>query len=120
MDVMKRVADELKLETGQVEKAAALLKDGASIPFVARYRRVQTGGLEEARLAALKEKLAEFSDDEARRETALKSIREGGKLTPELEAQLNQAASRDELEDLYMAHRSRRRTRSNAAKHKGL
>ena len=120
MDVNKRIAETLKLEASQVEGAVALLKDGASISFLARYRRKQTGGLDEAALSRLKEKLDEFTDDETRRETALKSIRDGGKLTPELEEKLQKAESRDELEDLYMSFRSRRRTRSNAAKHKGL
>ncbi len=120
MDVTKRIADSLKLEAGHVEAAAALFKEGASIPLIARYRRDRTGGLDETRLARLKEKLDEFNDDEHRRETALKSIRDGGKLTPELEEKILKAESRDELEDLYMAFRSRRRTRSNAAKHKGL
>ena len=120
MDVNKRIAATLKLEPSQVEATAALLKEGASISFLARYRRDRTGGLDEAALSKVKEKLDEFSDDESRRETALKSIRDGGKLTPELEEKILKAGSRDELEDLYMAFRSRRRTRSNAAKHKGL
>ncbi|MEI6232057.1 MAG: Tex-like N-terminal domain-containing protein [Planctomycetota bacterium] len=120
MEVNKRIAAALKLELSQVVGAVALLKEGASIPFLARYRRKQTGGLDEAALSRLKEKLDEFADDESRRETAMKSIRDGGKLTPELEEKIQKAESRDELEDLYMAFRSRRRTRSNAAKHKGL
>ncbi|HLX61342.1 MAG TPA: Tex-like N-terminal domain-containing protein [Planctomycetota bacterium] len=117
---MKRTADLLKLEPKQVETVAALFKEGASIPFIARYRRDRTGELDEARLTQLKDKLDEFNDDETRRETALKAIRDTGKLTPELEEKIKNAATREELEDLYMAFRSRRRTRSNAAKHKGL
>ena len=120
MEVNKRIAETLKLQLSQVEGAAALLKEGASISFIAQYRRSKTGGLDETALSRLKEKLDEFTDDEARRETALKSIRDGGKLSPELEEKIQKAESRDELEDLYMSFRSRRRTRSNAAKHKGL
>ena len=120
MDVNSRVAAALKLEASHVETAAALIKEGFALPFIAHYRKDRTGGMDESKLAALKSKIDEFSGDETRRETALKSISDGGKLTPELEEQLKLAQTRDEIEDLYMAFRSRRRTRSSAARHKGL
>src|ERR1017187_8456387 len=105
MDVNQRVAEALQLPREKVEAAVALLKDKAALSFIARYR----GLLGEDELLRVREKFEEFNADEERRETALKAIRDAGKLTPELEARLRAAVTRDELEDLYMAYRSRRR-----------
>ena len=119
-DVISRIVDELKIERPKVEGAVALLKDDATVPFIARYRKERTGGLDEVKLVAIRDRLKYLSELEQRRELVLKSINEAGKLTPELKTAVENAATKVELEDLYMPYRARRRTRSTAAKQKGL
>ncbi len=119
-DLIARLSEELRLGKSQVEAAVALLKEDAPALFIARYRKDRTGGLDEAKVRAIQEKLAQLSEMEQRRATAIKTISEAGKMTPELQAKLDSTHSRVELEDLYMAFRSRRRVRSSAAKAKGL
>ena len=119
-DLIARISDELRLGKSQVEAAVALLKEDAPALFIARYRKDKTGGLDETKVRAIQERLAQMSEMEQRRATAIKTISEGSKMTPELQAKLESTTSRVELEDLYMAFRSRRRVRSSAAKAKGL
>ena len=120
MDLLKKVADELKLNLAQVEGVDALLKEGASVPFIARYRKERSHGLDETKIRAIKQRLQQCGELEQRRAVALKAIDESGLLTPELKTRLENAATKVELEDLYMPYRTRRRVRSAAARQKGL
>jgi uncharacterized protein len=119
-DVNEKIAEELKVSKSIVEEIAALLKEDASVSFMAHYRKDRTGGLDEAKLRAVRDRLRSINELEQRRATALKAISEAGKLTPELQAKIEGAANKPDLEDLYMSFRSRRRTRSTAARAKGL
>ncbi len=119
-DLTSRIADDLKLNKAQVEATLGLLKDGAPALFIAHYRKDRTGGLDESKVRAIHERLEQLNEMEQRRATAIKTIKEAGKMTPELQAKLESTTNRAELEDLYMPYRSRRRVRSSAAKAKGL
>ncbi len=114
------VARELSLPQDGVAAALALFDDGNTLPFVARYRKERTGGLDEVELRRIQERAAYSTALEDRRETILASIREQDALTPELERHLEAAATRQELEDLYLPHRPRRRTRATLARERGL
>jgi uncharacterized protein len=115
-----RIARELELNPSQVESAAALLEAGASIPFVARYRKETTGSLDEVALSEIRNRLEQLRALEQRRESILKSLEQRGQLTAELEAGIMGAASTAALEDLYLPYRPKRRTRAMAAREKGL
>src|SRR5687768_4213138 len=119
-DVIEKIASELKLSRSNVEGAAALLKDDASVSFIAHYRKDRVGGLDEPTLHAIRERLRSINELEQRRAAVLKAINEAGKMTPELQAKIESAPNKPELEDLYMSFRARRRTRSTAARAKGL
>jgi protein Tex len=114
------IAGEIAAAPAQVAAAVALLDGGATVPFVARYRKEATGGLDDAQLRTLETRLAYLRELEARRETVLRSIREQGKLTDALARQIEGAATRAVLEDLYLPFRPKRRTRADAAREKGL
>jgi uncharacterized protein len=120
LDVIERISSELKLGRTQVEGTVALLREEATVPFIARYRKEKTGALDEVKITEIKDRLKYLTELEQRRELVLKTIAEQNKLTPELEAAVKNAATKVELEDLYMPYRARRRTRSTAAKQKGL
>ena len=120
MPIPNQIAQTLSIPLAQVQAALDLLDSGNTLPFVARYRKEATGGLDEEQLrniSVLSESLRALAD---RRQTVLDSIREQEKLTPELEAQILAATSRTELEDLYQPYRPKRRTRASMAKEKGL
>ncbi len=120
MPITKQIAQTLSIPLAQVQAALDLLDSGNTLPFVARYRKEATGGLDEEQLrniSILSESLRALAD---RRQTVLDSIREQGKLTPELEAQILAVQSRTELEDLYQPFRPKRRTRASMAREKGL
>ncbi len=114
------IAGEIGAGAGQVSAAVALLDGGATVPFVARYRKEATGGLDDAQLRTLETRLAYLRELESRRETVLRSIREQGKLTDALARQIEGATTRAVLEDLYLPFRPKRRTRADAAREKGL
>jgi uncharacterized protein len=97
-----------------------LLDDGGTVPFIARYRKEATGNLDEVQILAIEEKLAYFRDLEDRRETILASIAEQGKLTEELKARIEGVLDRNELEDLYLPYKPKRRTKATIAREKGL
>jgi uncharacterized protein len=103
-----------------VRSAVALLDGGSTVPFVARYRKEATGGLDDTQLRTLEERLGYLRELEDRRETVLTSIREQGKLTPELEAQVRAADTKSRLEDLYLPFRPKRRTKGQVAIEAGL
>ncbi|WP_019996736.1 Tex family protein [Aureimonas ureilytica] len=114
------IAAEIGAREVQVAAAVALLDGGATVPFVARYRKEATGGLDDAQLRTLEVRLTYLRELESRRETVLRSIREQGKLTDALSRQIEGATTRATLEDLYLPFRPKRRTRADAAREKGL
>lgn len=115
-----QVARELNLDLKSVTAAAALFEDGGTIPFVARYRKEKTGGLDEVQLAAIRDRLEQLAELDKRRETIISSIEKQGKLTPELIGMIIGAASLAELEDIYLPYRPKRKTRASVARDKGL
>lgn len=121
---IKRIAAIIAAEIGsRPEQAAAaigLLDEGATVPFVARYRKEVTGGLDDTQLRDLAERLAYLRELDARRETILGSTREQGKLTEELEAKIAAAATKAELEDIYLPYKPKRRTKAEIARERGL
>ena len=121
---IKRIAAIIATEIGsRPEQAAAaigLLDEGATVPFVARYRKEVTGGLDDTQLRDLSERLAYLRELDARRGTILGSIREQGKLTEELEAKIAAAATKAELEDIYLPYKPKRRTKAEIARERGL
>ncbi len=119
-NIAARIAAELKVETRQIESAVELFDGGATVPFVARYRKEHTGGLDDTQLRYLEERLSYLRELEARRDTILDSIREQGRLTPELQASILAAETRQRLEDLYLPYRPKRRTKAQIAREAGL
>ncbi|HEX6994171.1 MAG TPA: Tex family protein [Gammaproteobacteria bacterium] len=118
--IAKTIADEIGAAPSQVEAAVALLDDGATVPFIARYRKEVTGGLDDTQLRTLETRLAYLRELEDRRRTILASIEEQGKLTDELRASIEAADSKSRLEDLYLPYRPKRRTRAQIAREAGL
>ncbi|MBR3412418.1 MAG: RNA-binding transcriptional accessory protein [Bacteroidales bacterium] len=114
------IAEQLNLGTRQVEKTIELLEQGATVPFIARYRKEVTGSLNEVQITAIRDLLLKLKEIDKRRETILTSIREQGKLTPELEKQIISARTLTELEDLYLPYKPKRRTRATMAIERGL
>lgn len=115
-----KIAQELGARINQIEAAVTLLDEGATVPFIARYRKEVTGGLDDAQLRTLQERLGYLREMEERRETILNSIREQDKLTPELEKQIRQADTKTRLEDLYLPYKPKRRTKAQIAREAGL
>lgn len=118
--ITKRVSVQLNISEKQVTTVAGFLKEGATIPFLARYRQEATGGLDEEQLRAVRDALELQKTLEARKETILKSIKEQEKLTPELEAKIKACTDLTTLEDLYLPYKQKRKTRGDKAKEKGL
>jgi uncharacterized protein len=115
-----RIAAELAAKPQQVIAAVALLDEGATVPFIARYRKEATGGLDDAQLRTLQERLVYLRELEERRAAVLKSIEEQGKLTPELRQTLEAADTKQRLEDLYLPFKPKRRTKAQIAREAGL
>ncbi|EIJ41372.1 transcriptional accessory protein [Beggiatoa alba B18LD] len=118
--IAERIADELGVQARQVQAAVALLDDGATVPFIARYRKELTGGLDDTQLRTLEERLRYLREMDERREAILNSIREQEKLTPELEQAILEAETKTHLEDLYLPYKPKRRTKAQIAKEAGL
>jgi uncharacterized protein len=114
------VARKLGLHEWQVENTIRLMDDGATIPFISRYRKEMTGSLDEVKLLHIKEEYLRLKDLDSRREAVLKSIEEQEKMTPELMAKIESALTMSELEDIYLPFRPKRRTRATIAREKGL
>jgi len=114
------IAKELQLKCEQVENTVSLLKSGATVPFIARYRKEVTGSLDEVAIAAIRDRMQQLIDLDKRRESILESIREQEKLTDELEKQINEVLALSELEDIYLPYRPKRKTRATVAMAKGL
>ena len=115
-----RIADELSIRPQQVRATVALLDEGATVPFVARYRKEVTGALDDTQLRNLAERLDYLRELDARRLAILEAIGEQGKLTPELAAQVDGADSKQRLEDLYAPYKVKRRTKAQIAREAGL
>lgn len=120
LSIEKRLADLLNVQQHQIENTITLLDGGATVPFIARYRKEITGGLDDTQLRLLAEKLTYLRELDERRETILKSINEQDKLSPELEQQIYAADNKTTLEDLYLPYKPKRRTKSQIAKEAGL
>lgn len=120
MEIIKQLAQELKLQSKQVEQTVHLLDEGNTIPFIARYRKEATGELDEVVLRNLEERLSYLRNLKARKEEITRLITEQEKLTEELAQSINAATSLQELEDIYRPFRPKRRTRASMAREKGL
>lgn len=118
--IAKRIADELNVQEQQVSAAVGLLDEGATVPFISRYRKEVTGGLDDSQMRTLEERLRYLRELEERRAAILKSIGEQGKLTPELEHEVTIADTKNRLEDLYLPYKPKRRTKGQIAKEAGL
>ncbi|VDY32341.1 Tex-like protein N-terminal domain [Morganella morganii] len=114
------IAGELNAQTRQVTAAITLLDEGNTVPFIARYRKEVTGGLDDTQLRQLETRLSYLRELNDRRRAILKSIEEQGKLTPELAGAINGTLSKTELEDLYLPYKPKRRTRGQIAAEAGL
>ncbi|MGK0474312.1 MAG: hypothetical protein ACJAR0_004814 [Candidatus Azotimanducaceae bacterium] len=120
IDIPVRIAEELKVRPEQVIAAIGLLDEGATVPFISRYRKEVTGALDDTQMRNLAERLSYLRELEDRRLAILSSIDEQGKLTPELRGQINQADTKTRLEDLYLPYKQKRRTRAQIAIEAGL
>ena len=109
--ILLQIAAELKVRPAQVKAAVDLLDGGATVPFIARYRKEATDGLDDIQLRELEARLAYLRELEDRRETVLRSIEEQGKLTPDLRAAIEAAATKQDLEDLYLHSKPQSRTK---------
>ncbi|WP_026619144.1 protein Tex [Ensifer sp. WSM1721] len=114
------IASEIKATAAQVAAAVELLDGGATVPFIARYRKEVTGGLDDTQLRVLSERLTYLRELEARRAAIVDSIRSQGKLTDELEAKIAAAVTKAELEDIYLPYKPKRRTKAEIARERGL
>ncbi|MEO5658448.1 MAG: Tex family protein, partial [Polaromonas sp.] len=118
--IIRQIAAEIKVHEHQIKTAVELLDGGATVPFIARYRKEATGGLDDIQLRELEQRLGYLRELESRREAVLKSIDEQGKLTPELRAAIEFAATKQDLEDLYLPYKPRRRTKGQIAREAGI
>jgi len=118
--IIAQIAQEIRVHVNQIEAAVALLDGGATVPFIARYRKEVTGGLDDIQLRELEARLGYLRELEERRGAVLKSIDEQGKLTPALRAAIADAATKQELEDLYLPYKQKRRTKGQIAREAGI
>ncbi|AEG93085.1 Tex family protein [Ramlibacter tataouinensis] len=118
--IIRQIAAEIRVGEEQVRAAVQLLDGGATVPFVARYRKEATGGLDDVQLRELEVRLVYLRELQDRREAILRSIEEQGKLTPELRAAIEAAPTKQELEDLYLPYKPKRRTKGQIAREAGI
>jgi protein Tex len=118
--ILARIVEETGLRPFQVENTITLLREGGTVPFIARYRKERTGELDEVAIRGIEERLAYFTELEDRKRTVLASIADQGKLTPELQARIAETRKKTELEDLYLPYRPKRRTKATIARERGL
>lgn len=117
---LEKISEELTLQKIQVQAVALLLEQGATIPFIARYRKEATGSLDEVAITAIRDRLHQLAELDARKETVLKSLEQHGHLTDELKDKVIAAETMAVLEDIYLPYKPKRRTRGAIAKEKGL
>ena len=120
MNINQIIASELGVQENQISATIELLDEGATVPFIARYRKEATGGLDDTQLRTLAERLQYLRELLDRKATVLKSIEEQGKLTPELQAAIDQCDNKTALEDLYLPYKPKRRTKAQIARENGL
>ncbi|MDY6936720.1 MAG: Tex family protein [Cyanobacteriota bacterium] len=120
LDIPQQLARELSLKRSQIDSALSLFAEGATIPFIARYRKERTGNMTEIELRQLSDRFTYLTELEERKATILQAIADAGKLTDALQAQIEACLQKTELEDLYLPYRPKRRTRATAAREKGL
>ena len=120
MNIITKIAHELSATASQITAAVELLDGGATVPFIARYRKEATGGLDDTQLRTLAERLQYLRELEERKQTVRKSIEEQGKLTPELQAAIEAVDNKTALEDLYLPYKPKRRTKAQIAREHGL
>jgi uncharacterized protein len=116
----EKIAGELKLDSRQVAATARLFAEGATVPFIARYRKEATGSLDEVAITSIRERLVGLAELDQRREAILKSLAERNLLSDALKTAVTRAETLTALEDLYQPYRPKRRTRATIAKEKGL
>lgn len=116
----ERIAEELGISVRQVTATVGLLDEGATVPFISRYRKEVTGSLDDLQVANVRDRIQQLRDLDTRREAILKSIEEQEKLTPELKKKINEAQTMTALEDLYLPYKPKRKTKASVAKEKGL
>ncbi len=119
-DILQILIEETGLQKNQVAQTVTLLEEGATVPFIARYRKEATGELDEVQIRQLQERLTYFKELDERRQTVLKSIEEQGKLTVELKNKIVTCRQKTELEDIYLPYKPKRRTKATIAKERGL
>src|ERR1035441_7589464 len=119
-EVLLQITNPLNISMHSLVAVVGLLDEGCTVPFIARYRKEATGNLDEVQIRAIEEQLAYFRELEERRMTILTSIGEQGKLTDELKKRIEAALERNELEDLYLPYKPKRRTKATIAREKGL
>ena len=116
----KMIAAALKVSVHQVDNTLSLLGGGATIPFISRYRKEATGGLDEVQIGEIKDRNDKLCELAKRKETILSTIEEQGKLTEELRKRIEQSWDATEVEDIYLPYKPKRKTRAEAAQQKGL
>ncbi len=114
------ISRETGLEAWQAKNTIRLLEEGATLPFISRYRKEATGSLDEVSIAAIRDLYKKFADLDKRREAILRSVEEQGLLIPELKEKIDKASTLTELEDLYLPFRPKKRTRASVARERGL
>ena len=119
-DILQILVEETALQKNQIAQTVGLLEEGATVPFIARYRKELTGELDEVQIRHLQERLSYFKELDERRQTILKSIEEQGKLTAELQDKIIGCRKKTELEDLYLPYKPKRRTKATIAKERWL
>ena len=119
-EILNRMQAEVGASARQIAAVEMLLNEGSTVPFIARYRKEAHGNLDEVAIGKIQERLAYYTELEARKETILKSIADQEKLTPDLERKIRDCYQKTALEDLYQPYKPKRRTRAQIAKEKGL
>ena len=114
------IANALNLQERAVGATIALLEEGCTIPFISRYRKERTGGLDEVQIAAISDRYEKLQEIQKRKETVTKTITDLGKMTPELEKRIHDCWDTTELEDIYLPYKPKRRTRAQVARELGL
>ena len=117
---IQKITANLNIKDWQVKNTIQLFDEGATMPFISRYRKEATGSLDEVQIAAIKEQLTKLLEIDSRRETILKAIDEQGKLTEDLKKRIEEAQTLTELEDIYLPYKQKKKTRAVKAKEKGL
>ena len=117
---IKRIAGELQLPQNGVRNTLQLFSEDATIPFISRYRKERTGGLDEVQIGDISDLYDKLRDLDKRKQTILSSIEEQGKLTPELKRRIDECFQMNELEDIYLPYKPKRHTRAEVAREKGF